>query len=108
MISINIPIFVTAITIPCILLLASGKGDNFIAGYNSATEKEHDCYNIKRLRGVIIAELFLTTLAFWMPYLSELSDIDIDEEVSLGLMILAIVVISIATFILVGTWAKKK
>ena len=108
MISINLPIFVTAITAPCILLLASGKGDNFIAGYNNATEKERNSYNIKRLRGVIIVACSLITLLFWLPYIFESNGIDINIKVAMGIMILGIVVTSIVTFILVETYAKKK
>lgn len=108
MISINLPIFVTAIITPCILLLASGKGDNLIAGYNNATEKERDSYNIKRLRGVMIIALCLITLLFWLPYIFESSGIDINIKVAMGIMILGIVVTSMVTFILAETYAKKK
>ena len=108
MFSISVPIFVTAITTPCILLLASGKGDNFIAGYNSATGKERDSYNIKRLRGVMIIALCLMTLLFWLPYIFESSGIDINIKVAMGIMILGIVVTSMVTFILAETYAKKK
>ena len=108
MISISVPIFVTAITTPCILLLASGKGDNFIAGYNKAIEKERDSYNIKRLRGIIIVAFCLITLLFWLPYIFESSGIDINIKVAMGIMILGIVVTSMVTFILAETYAKKK
>ena len=35
------------------VLILIGKGDNLIAGYNTASKKEKAQYNVKRLRGLI-------------------------------------------------------
>ncbi len=37
-----------------------GKGDNLIAGYNTASKEERAKYNIKRLRGLIGGLLIVT------------------------------------------------
>ena len=35
------------------IVILVGKGDNLIAGYNTASKEEKSLYNIKRLRGLI-------------------------------------------------------
>ena len=35
------------------IVILVGKGDNLIAGYNTASKEEKSQYNIKRLRGLI-------------------------------------------------------
>ena len=35
------------------IVILVGKGDNLIAGYNTASKEEKSLYNIKRLRGQI-------------------------------------------------------
>lgn len=46
-------IVITAIIIALCAIILSGKGDNLIAGYKTASEKERQQYNIKRLRLVV-------------------------------------------------------
>ena len=46
-------IIVAAILVIMGMLILIGKGDNLIAGYNTASEEEKAQYNVKRLRGLI-------------------------------------------------------
>lgn len=41
------------------MVILFGKGDNLIAGYNTASKEEMSQYNIKRLRGLIGGMLVL-------------------------------------------------
>ena len=56
------------------LLIILGLGDNFISGYNTASEEKKARYNLKRLRmstGIII---FVLTAAVWMCILLQLPE----------------------------------
>ena len=83
------------------VIILIGKGDNLIAGYNMASKREREQYNIKRLRGLIGGLLLLLAPMMFM----------LAGEPSLGqafgfsglVFILCIVVV-----ILANTWAKKK
>ena len=46
-------IIVAAILAIMGVVILIGKGDNLIAGYNTASEQEKAKYNIKRLRGLL-------------------------------------------------------
>jgi hypothetical protein len=78
-----------------------GKGDKLIAGYNTASEKEKEKYNIHRLRFVV--GVVLLAVAFLMPLL--LLKVG---NVFKGLFSGIVVILSIAAVILANTWAKKK
>ena len=41
------PILTTILFIPLTLLILSGRGDNLIAGYNTATKEEREQFNQK-------------------------------------------------------------
>ncbi|MBR4227934.1 MAG: DUF3784 domain-containing protein, partial [Bacteroidales bacterium] len=44
-------IIVAALLLVMGIIIIIGKGDNLIAGYNTASKEERAKYNIKRLRG---------------------------------------------------------
>ena len=46
-------IIIAAILLIMGIIILIGKGDNLIAGYNTASKEEKSLYNIKRLRGQI-------------------------------------------------------
>lgn len=98
-------ILVTLILTPFFLLIVSGKGDNLIAGYNTATEKERARYNIKRLRGVIAIALLFMIVAFWIPCMFSFN---VDRKYSIVYIFLLGQVVSIVTVVLANTWAKRK
>ena len=81
------------------LVILVGKGDWMIAGYNTASPKEREKYNIKRLRIVmsllmVVTALFVLSILFTPPYL-------------IGLTSQALVMSCIIGVILANTWAKK-
>ena len=80
------------------LVVYFGKGDNLIAGYNTASERERAQYNIKRLR-LIIALLLLLTAGFvlticYFPYISIIATP-------------IFVIVTLIGVVLANTWAKK-
>ena len=82
-------------------IILIGKGDNLIAGYNTATEQERKKYHIKRIRGLIGGLLVAVALLyFWLMREHSLSAIVAFAALS---TVLAIVAITLA-----NTWAKKK
>ena len=95
------PILTTILFVPLILLILSGRGDNLIAGYNTASEKEREQFNMKRLRMVIGGILFLTIIAFWIPVL-------IGNQKFIIPMTIALFPMCFIGIILANTWAKKK
>ena len=94
-------ILTTILLVPLTLLILSGRGDNLIAGYNTATKEEREQFNMKRLRMVIGGILFFTIIAFWIPVL-------IGNQKFIIPMTIALIPISFIGIILANTWAKKK
>ena len=81
------------------LVIFVGKGDGLIAGYNTASPKEREKYNIKRLRIVlavlmVVTALFVLSMLYTPPYL-------------IGLTAQLLVIACIVGVILANTWAKK-
>ena len=83
------------------IIILIGKGDNLIAGYNTASKEERSQYYIKRLRGLIGG--FLLILAPMMVLLLG------GESLAAGVSFIALTfVLCIVLAILANTWAKKK
>ena len=83
------------------IIVLIGKGDNLIAGYNTASKEEREQYHIKRLRGLIGGLLVaLAPMTFLM--LREESMTATWSFVGLTFVLTIIVVV------LANTWAKKK
>jgi len=82
------------------IVILVGKGDNLIAGYNTASQEEREKFDIKRLR--LILGIFLIVLA-------PLSVLFIGEDTA-STMTFSVIVL-VLCFILVAlanSWAKKK
>ena len=78
-----------------------GKGDNLIAGYNTASKEEREQYDIKRLRG-LIGGLMVALAPMVLLLLGR-------ESMASTWSFCAIVfVLCIVVVILANTWAKKK
>lgn len=94
-------IIVAAILAIMGIVILIGKGDNLIAGFNTASEQEKAQYNLKRLRGLIGGLLVaLSPLTFFMLR---------EETMTAAWSFVAITfVASIVVVILANTWAKKK
>lgn len=95
-------IFTTILFVPLTLLILSGRGDNLIAGYNTASKEEREQYHIKRLRLVIAGILLATIILFWIPILMNYKDL-YKLIVLIGMFPVCFIGI-----ILANTWAKKK
>lgn len=83
------------------IIILIGKGDNLIAGYNTASKEEKSQYNIKRLRGLIGG--ILVVLAPMMLLLLRKETLTATFSFVLLTFVLCIVVV-----ILANTWAKKR
>ena len=94
-------IIVAAVLVIFGVLILIGKGDNLIAGYNTASEEERAQYNVKRLRGLIGG--LLVALGPMMLLMH-------DESSMAGTwcFISVSTVLCIVVLILANTWAKKK
>ena len=94
-------IIVAAILAIMGFVILIGKGDNLIAGYNTAPKEEREKYSIKRLRGLIGGLLIaLAPMTFLM--LGEETMTAVWSFVALTF------VASIIVVVLANTWAKKK
>ena len=94
-------IIVAAILVIMGVLILIGKGDNLIAGYNTASKEEKAQYNVKRLRGLIGG--LLIALAPMMLLLNGENTMTATWSFVSLVFVLCIVVV-----ILANTWAKKK
>lgn len=83
------------------IIILVGKGDNLIAGYNTASKEEKEQYNIKRLRGLIGG--ILVVLAPMMLLLLGKESL----AATLSFVVLTFV-LCIVMVILANTWAKKR
>ena len=94
-------IVVAAVLVILGILILIGKGDNLIAGYNTASKQEREQYNIKRLRGLIGSLLVvLAPMTFLMLGEETMTAVWSFVGVTFVLCILVVV--------LANTWAKKK
>ena len=84
------------------IVIAIGKGDWLIAGYNTSSKEEKEKVNIKRLR-LLTSLMLLIVSAFvlLLPYASQ-------EKTSLYLLIGGFWCALIVYLILANTWCKKK
>ena len=94
-------IIVAAILLIMGIIILVGKGDNLIAGYNTASKEEKSQYNIKRLRGLIGG--ILVVLAPMMLLLLGKETL----AATLSFVVLTFV-LCIVMVILANTWAKKR
>jgi len=83
-------------------LVVKGKGDRFIAGYNTASEEEKAQVNIKRLR-ILVALTSVLAGAFCclIPIIANNNAVVIGATVVL-------LVFGLLVVILANTWARKK
>ena len=82
------------------ILVIMGKGDNLIAGYNTASQEERDAYNIKRLRGLVGGLLVAEAP---MMFLLGKESMTANFSFTAFTLVACIVVV-----ILANTWAKDK
>ena len=83
------------------ILILAGKGDYLIAGYNTASKKEREKVNIKRLRRLMGITMFVSALLLLIPIL------DTSIKSILAFCVLTFI-LCIVTVVLANTWAMKK
>ena len=83
------------------ILVLIGKGDNLIAGYNTASKEERERYDIKRLRG-LIGGLMIVLAPLLLLMIGKESMAAIWSFCGIVLVLCIVVVV------LANTWAKKK
>ena len=82
------------------IIIAFGKGDNLIAGYNTASKEEKEKVNIKRLRLATVTMLLLSSIfVALLPFASQMQQYGV----------IAVLIFLVVIFlILANTWCKKK
>lgn len=90
-----------AIFIIFAIVVITGKGDELMAGYNTASEEKRKKVNIKRLRLLITTLLFIVSIL-----LCATAFIKNNNVLNVAWLIFFIVIICFV--ILANTWAKKK
>ena len=83
------------------ILVLVGKGDNLIAGYNTASREEREQIDIKRLR-VLVGGLLIVLAPLMILLLGN------ETMASAGSFGAIVFVLCIVVVILANTWAKKK
>ena len=93
-------IIVAAILVILGIVILIGKGDNLIAGYNTASEEEKAQYNVKRLRG-LTGGLLIVLAPIMLLLNGE------DTMTATWSFVALVFVLCIVVVILANTWAKK-
>lgn len=84
------------------VVIAFGKGDFLISGYNTASEEKKATYNVKRLRLMVSSLLLLITIGLVVASLLDWGEAE-REYLSLGIAVLVVIYL-----ILTYTWARRK
>ncbi len=88
-------LIISLIVLVLAIIILSGKGDNLIAGYNTARKEDRETYNIKRVRiciGGMLVVLSMLMLLFADNFI---------------LLIAVVPPLSILSIVLSNTWGKK-
>ena len=93
-------IIVAALMVIMAVLILIGKGDNLIAGYNTASKEEKSKYNIKRLR--LLLGVFMILMALLLLFLLR------DNVTYTSYFMLVTIILVFILLVLANTWAKKK
>ena len=95
-------LLITLMMVVLAFVILKGWGDGLIAGYNTASKKEQEKYNIKRLRIVVAAMiLFVPAMILVAACFDDITGITLDF---LPVLLIGVV----AGVILANTWCKKK
>lgn len=98
----TVTLIIALISLIMSIVIAIGKGDWLIAGYNTSSKEEKEKVNIKRLRLLTsIILLFVGAFVLVMPYAAQ-------KQALLYLMIAVYFIFLIVYLILANTWCKKK
>lgn len=84
------------------VVIAFGKGDFLISGYNTASKEKRAKYNVQRLRLLVSSLLVLITIGLVVAALLGWGEAE-REYLLIGIAVLVVIY-----FILIYTWVKKK
>lgn len=84
------------------VVIAFGKGDFLISGYNTASKEKKAKYNVQRLRLLVSSLLVLITIGLVVAALLGWGEAE-REYLLIGIAVLVVIY-----FILIYTWVKKK
>ena len=87
------------------VVIMLGRGDDFIVGYNIASRKTRDMYDIRRVR--VIVGVLLMLIAMALPAIAAMLIMGYKELVMTTLPAIVFVLMA-ATFTASHLWAKKK
>lgn len=87
------------------VVIMLGRGDDFIVGYNIASKKTRDMYDIRRVR--VIVGVLLMLIAMALPAIAAMLIMGYKELVMTTLPAIVFILIA-ATFTASHLWAKKK
>lgn len=87
------------------VVIMLGRGDDFIVGYNIASKKTRDMYDIRRVR--VIVGVLLMLIAMALPAIAAMLIMGYKELVMTTLPAIVFVLIA-AAFTASHLWAKKK
>ena len=84
------------------VVIAFGKGDFLISGYNTASKEKRAKYNVQRLRLLVSSLLVLIAIGLVVAALLGWGEAE-REYLSIGIAVLVVIY-----FILIYTWVKQK
>lgn len=94
-------IIIAALLVIMGIIILIGKGDMLIAGYNTASKKEREKYNVKKLRWLVGGLIIIIAPLMCWALIVEQSKIS-------GFAFCGIVfILCIVVVVLANTWAKK-
>lgn len=102
-------VLITIVLVVFAIVILRGRGDKFIAGYNTATEKEQQKYNPVRLRKIIaVMLLIIAGMLLLLAYMLNTAAGDIEILIFTGVFIFVVNIVCVVGIHLSNTWAKRK
>ncbi|MBR6047477.1 MAG: DUF3784 domain-containing protein [Bacteroidaceae bacterium] len=95
----TITLIIASITLIMSIVIAIGKGDGLIAGYNTASKEEKAKVNIKRLR--LLTSILLLLVSVFVIVLPNMT------QKQQYIMIAGYIIVTFIFLFLANTWCKK-
>ncbi len=95
----TITLIIASVTLIMSIVIAIGKGDGLIAGYNTASKEEKAKVNIKRLR--LLTSIFLLLVSVFVIVLPNMT------QKQQYIMIAGYIIVTFIFLFLANTWCKK-
>lgn len=95
----TITLIIASVTLIISIVIAIGKGDGLIAGYNTASKEEKAKVNIKRLR--LLTSILLLLVSVFVIVLPNMT------QKQQYIMIAGYIIVTFIFLFLANTWCKK-